>query len=103
MSALTSINIYFVCAILLLAIGLLGFLLNVDFIRKILGLNIIGIAIFMFLLAISNGNEGVIDPVPHAMVLTGIVIAAAGTALGLNLASKVVRLKRIAKGQKNVD
>jgi multicomponent Na+:H+ antiporter subunit C len=94
---ITSNLIYLVCSVVLLTVGLLGFLLNTDFIRKILGLNIFGIAIFMLLLVTSNHGAGVVDPIPHAMVLTGIVIAAAGTALGLNLASKVVRLKNMAK------
>lgn len=96
---LTSVNLYTACAIILCAIGLLGFLLNTDFVRKILGLNIIGIAIFMLLLAISNTQPDAIDPIPHAMVLTGIVIAAAGTALGLNLASKIMKYTKLEQGK----
>ncbi|GAA0812448.1 NADH-quinone oxidoreductase subunit K [Colwellia sp. D2M02] len=94
---LTQTNLYTLCAILLLAIGLLGFLLNTDFIRKVLGLNIIGIAIFMLLLAVANTYPAAIDPIPHAMVLTGIIVAAAGTALGLNLASKIAKFSRIVQ------
>mgnify|MGYP000150310881 FL=1 len=89
--------IYSLCSILLFAIGLLGFLLNNDFIRKLLGLNVIGIAIFMFLLAVANTYPDAVDPVPHAMVLTGIIVAAAGTALGLNIASKIAKFSRIVK------
>lgn len=90
-------DIYMVCSILLLAIGLLGFLLNADFIRKLLALNVMGIAIFMLLISIALIDATTIDPVPHAMVLTGIVVAAAGTALGLNLASKISKFTNIAK------
>lgn len=94
---LTQTNLYSLCAILLFAIGLLGFLLNTDFIRKLLGLNVIGIAIFMLLLAAANADPNAIDPVPHAMVLTGIIVAAAGTALGLNLASKIAKFARLVQ------
>lgn len=90
-------NLYSLCSILLFAIGLLGFLLNGDFIRKILGLNVIGIAIFMLLLATANIHPNAVDPIPHAMVLTGIIVAAAGTALGLNLASKIAKFARIVQ------
>jgi multicomponent Na+:H+ antiporter subunit C len=93
----TQTNLYSLCAILLFAIGLLGFLLNSDFIRKLLGLNVIGIAIFMLLLAGANIDPSAIDPIPHAMVLTGIIVAAAGTALGLNLASKIAKFARLVQ------
>jgi multicomponent Na+:H+ antiporter subunit C len=94
---LTQTNLYTLCAILLLSIGLLGFLLNTDFIRKLLGLNVIGIAIFMLLLTVANVDPNAIDPIPQAMVLTGIVVAAAGTALGLNLASKIAKFARLVQ------
>ena len=94
---LTQTNLYTLCSLLLLGIGLLGFLLNADFIRKLLGLNVIGIAIFMLLIAVANTFAEAIDPIPHAMVLTGIVVAAAGTALGLNLASKISQFARLVQ------
>jgi multicomponent Na+:H+ antiporter subunit C len=74
----------------LFAIGLLGIVLAGHVMRKILALNI---GIFMLLIAIAKQDGAFVDPVPHAMVLTGIVIAAAGTALALNL---MVRLHRMS-------
>ncbi len=100
--ALTQANLYTLCSILLFAIGLLGFLLHTDFIRKLLGLNILGISIFMLLLATANSFPDAIDPIPHAMVLTGIIVAAAGTALGLNLASKIAKFARLVKKEEAV-
>jgi len=90
-------HLYTLCAILLFAIGLLGFLLNSDFIRKLLGLNVMGIAIFMLLLAVASTYPYAVDPIPHAMVLTGIIVAAAGTALGLNLASKIAKFAKLVQ------
>ncbi|MFT4808639.1 MAG: multicomponent Na+:H+ antiporter subunit C [Neolewinella sp.] len=77
----------------LFAIGLLGIVLAGHVMRKILALNVMGIGIFMLLIAIAKQDGAFVDPVPHAMVLTGIVIAAAGTALALNL---MVRLHRMS-------
>lgn len=81
--------IYSTCAISMFCIGLLGFMLLTDVIRKVLSINIMGIGIFMLLVATSAMAPGLIDPIPQAMVLTGIVVAAAGSALMLQLAIQI--------------
>ncbi len=58
-------------------------------ITRILAINIMGVGIFMFLVAHANSHNGVTDPVPHALILTGIVVAVAGTALALVLVKKI--------------
>jgi multicomponent Na+:H+ antiporter subunit C len=73
----------------LFAIGLLGVVLASHAMRKVLALNVMGVGVFMVLVALAKHSESVIDPVPHALVLTGIVVAVAGTALALNF---IVRL-----------
>jgi multicomponent Na+:H+ antiporter subunit C len=55
----------------------------------VLSINIMGIGIFMLLVATSAMAPGLIDPIPQAMVLTGIVVAAAGSALMLQLAIQI--------------
>lgn len=64
-------------------------MLLTDVIRKVLSINIMGIGIFMLLVANSAMAPGLIDPIPQAMVLTGIVVAAAGSALMLQLAIQI--------------
>jgi len=44
--------------------------------------------VFMFLIAIAK-RDILPDPVPHAMVLTGIVVAVSATALALALTLRV--------------
>jgi len=70
--------------------GLLGLVSGRHPVRKILALNVMGTGIFLFLVAgaARNGLETP-DPVPHAMVLTGIVVAVSATALGLALAGRI--------------
>lgn len=85
---------YSITGVSLFAIGLLGLIVTSHIMRKILSLNIIGVGIFMLLIALAKQNGESTDPLPHAMVLTGIVIAAAGTALALNLMIRLHDIKR---------
>lgn len=86
--------LYSITGLALFAIGLLGVVLAAHVMRKILALNVMGVGIFMFLIAFAKQSVSEADPVPHAMVLTGIVIAIAGTALALNL---MVRLHDMSR------
>jgi multicomponent Na+:H+ antiporter subunit C len=72
-------------------------MLLTDVIRKVLSINIMGIGIFMLLVATSALAPDLIDPIPQAMVLTGIVVAAAGSALMLQLAIKIDQQLRTDK------
>lgn len=86
--------IYTVGGIILFGIGLFGLIAAAHIIRKLIAVNIMGIGVFMVLLATAR-HGAVTDPVPHAMVLTGIVVAVAGTALCLWLALKIHLLESI--------
>jgi multicomponent Na+:H+ antiporter subunit C len=81
---------YAAIGVLLFAMGLLGLVIGQHPVRKILALNVMGTGIFLFLVAAAAryGLEKP-DPVPHAMVLTGIVVAVSATALGLALAGRI--------------
>ncbi len=75
--------------IALFGIGLCGLIIAAHILRKILAVNIMGIGVFMVLVATADNAAGAPDPVPHAMVLTGIVVAVAGSALALSLVSRI--------------
>jgi multicomponent Na+:H+ antiporter subunit C len=91
---MTSALLYSITGVGLFAIGLFGVVLASHVMRKILALNVMGIGIFMLMIAFAKQGESVVDPVPHAMVLTGIVIAAAGTALALNLMVRLHNMRQ---------
>ncbi|GAB4225955.1 MAG: hypothetical protein Tsb0021_01380 [Chlamydiales bacterium] len=77
---------YAIAGILIFGIGLHGVIAFTHVLRKALGLNIMGTGVFLFLVALANrGPEGVPDPVPHGMVLTGIVVAVSTTAFILSM------------------
>jgi multicomponent Na+:H+ antiporter subunit C len=76
--------VYAVVGVLLFVLGAAGMLLLPHLLRKILAFNLLGSGAFLALVGLAQRDGGV-DPVPHAMVLTGIVVAVAATALALAL------------------
>ena len=82
----------------LLGIGLFGLGLYRAFgsgplLQRILAINIAGAGLFLQLIAISyKGPLAPPDPVPHALVLTGIVVAFSATALALALGRRLREL-----------
>jgi multicomponent Na+:H+ antiporter subunit C len=82
--------IYALAAVALFCIGCYSLLSYSHLLRKILGVNVMGVGVFMLLIAKSYVGEGQqSDPVPQALVLTGIVVAVCATALALNLAVQI--------------
>jgi multicomponent Na+:H+ antiporter subunit C len=86
----TPLQAYTATGALLFFVGFWGVLTRAHLFWKVLGVNVMGSGIFLLLLAASPRLEpGVADPVPQAMVLTGIVVAAAATAVALGMALRV--------------
>lgn len=70
----------------LVAMGAVAFVIQRHVMRKLIAFNVMGGGVFLVLLALAPRTaEGHADPVAQALVLTGIVIAIAATALGLAL------------------
>ena len=92
-------------AILLFGIGFTNLLLQKNMIKKIIGLNIMDTAVYLFLAEkgyiaghiapiVVNGDvspETYINPVPSGLVLTGIVVSVSVTALMLSLTMRLYR------------
>lgn len=84
--------IYAFAGVLLFVLGAAGVILLAAVLRKILAFNIMGSGAFLVLVGLAQRHGGA-DPVPHAMVLTGIVVAVAATALALALARRLRALE----------
>jgi multicomponent Na+:H+ antiporter subunit C len=69
----------------LFALGLYALIVHAHLLRKILAFNVMGSGVFLVLTALAQRTGALPDPVPHAMVITGIVVAVAATALALML------------------
>ena len=73
---------YAATGVIIFCIGLHGLLFHEHFLRKTIGMNIMGAGLFLALVAMANRDpNGIPDPVPHGMVLTGIVVSVSATAL----------------------
>jgi multicomponent Na+:H+ antiporter subunit C len=70
----------------LAAMGAVAFLFERHLMRKLIAFNVMGCGVFLVLLAVApRAADGTADPIAQALLLTGIVIAIAATALGLAL------------------
>ena len=99
------VNYYEAASMILFGIGFTTMLLNPNLIKKIIGLNIMDAAIYLFLAAkgyiygklapiIVNGDlnmESYINPIPSSLVLTGIVVSVSVTAISLSLVQKLYK------------
>ena len=82
----------------LFSLGLHGLIVHAHLLRKILAINIMGSGTFLVLVSMAKRVPGdLVDPVPHAMVITGIVVAVSATALALGLMLKVRAFTGAAK------
>lgn len=89
--SMTSSLLYAAVGALLFAAGVAGMLLQSHLLRKILAFNVMGSGSFLVLVGLGQ-RDGLSDPIPQAMVLTGIVVAVAATALALALARRLLDL-----------
>lgn len=80
--------VYALAGVVLFTMGLAGVILLGQALRRILAFNLMGSGAFLVLVGLAQRDGGV-DPVPQAMVLTGIVVAVAATALALALARRL--------------
>ncbi|MEW5837371.1 MAG: NADH-quinone oxidoreductase subunit K [Pseudomonadota bacterium] len=85
-------TLFGLCASLLIGLGLYGLLIHPHPLRKILALNVIGSGIFLLFGAIAYRGAAAglglsvgADPVPQALLITGIVVAFAASALAVAL------------------
>ena len=92
-------------AMILFAIGLSNLMLQKNLIKKIIGLNIMDSAVYLFLAEkgyitgrlapiITDADQSVdkyINPIPAGLVLTGIVVSVSVTALMLSLTIRLYK------------
>ena len=91
----------YVVFVVLMMIGLYALIARGNLVKKIVGLNIFQVSVFVFYITmakIKGGTAPILadgiatysNPLPHVLILTAIVVGVATTALGLAL---VVRIR----------
>ncbi len=94
---------HYVIYILLMTIGVYAVLSKGNLVKKVIGLNLLQTAVFLFYLSVGRVEGGTVpvywhgkddvtyqNPVPHVLMLTAIVVGVAVTAVALAL---IVRIK----------
>jgi len=83
-------SLYALVGVGLFSLGLHAVIVYDHLLRKILAINVMGSGVFLVLISLAGrGGNSAPDPVPHAMVITGIVVAVSATALALSLMLRV--------------
>ena len=85
---MSAVMLFGLCGPVLVGLGLFGLITNPQPLRKILAFNLLGTGTFLLFGVIARrgaaaGLGG--DPVPQALVITGIVVAFAATAMAIAL------------------
>ena len=81
-------TLFGLCGAVLVGLGLYGLIVSPQPLRKILAFNLVGSGVFLLFGVVARrgaalGMGG--DPVPQALVITGIVVAFSATALAVAL------------------
>ncbi len=96
-------NYYYLVAVILFIIGMHTMLTHSNMIKKVIAMNIMDVSVFLLFVAIGyvqGGSapilqEGVevlyVNPLPGALMLTGIVVGVSVTAYALSLVVKIYR------------
>lgn len=86
--------IYLTTALLLFSLALTALLLTHHLIRKVLAFNVMASSVFLLLVVLAYrpdeaGAAATADPVPQALVLTGIVVSFSASAITVALARRI--------------
>jgi multicomponent Na+:H+ antiporter subunit C len=85
--------IYVLAGVLVLGIGVRALFAHRRLLGKIIAANVTSSGVFLIFVALARRTpDGEPDPVPHALVLTGIVVSVSATALALAIT------RRLAEG-----
>ncbi len=88
--------------ILLMMIGFYAMIAKENLIKKIIGINIFQVAVFLFYVSMAKVKDGTApiewhhairydNPLPHTLMLTGIVVSISTTAVALALVIRIYK------------
>lgn len=81
---MSGLQMYMLLGTLVFLLGLHGLLILADPIRRLIAVNLMGVGIFLIMVTLARRSDPA-DPVLHALVVTGLVVAISATAFALRL------------------
>ena len=81
-------TLFVLCGAAMVGIGLYGLLTDPRLLRKIIAFNLVGSGVFLLFGVVARRGAGAAllgDPVPQALVITGIVVAFSATVVAVAL------------------
>lgn len=85
---MTPTILYCLVGVGVLCLALHSLIARTHLLARLIAANVMGSGVFLLFIALARRGPKV-DPVPHAMVLTGIVVAVAATGLALVILRRV--------------
>lgn len=81
---MTGPTLYALTGATLIGTGFYGLIAERNLLRRVVTFNLIGSGLFLFLGAV-GARSGESDPIPQALIITGIVVALSASALAVGL------------------
>lgn len=81
---MNALQLYSLLGVAIFILGLHGLMMTTDAIRRLIAVNLMGAGTFLLMIALA-GRINPPDPVLHALVVTGLVVAISATAFALRL------------------
>ncbi len=94
---MTELPVFSLLAAALVGLGLYGVLTHAAPLRRILSFNLLGGGVFLVFGVVARRGAGASfdgDPVPQAIIITGIVVAFAATTLAIALLLRIAELRQ---------
>ena len=99
---MTTAAMYTLSGIALFGIGFYAVVVHAHRLRKVLAVNVMASGVFLALVAMAYRTPNAPpDPAPHAMVLTGVVVAVSATAVALSLIRRIANEPNDANPSEN--
>ena len=85
-----SLTVFALTGAALVGLGVYGLLARPHMLRRVIAFNLIGSGLFLFFGAAGARGVG-LDPIPQALIITGIVVALSASALAVGLVVALAR------------
>lgn len=92
---MNSATLFGLCSAALVGLGLFGLIVHPQPLRKILAFNLLGSGVFLFFGVVARRGAAAglgADPIPQALVITGIVVSFSATALAVSLVLRLLKM-----------